>query len=105
MDTVPMKRSPSGTPIVDEDFFIWELYNFRCVCHPSRWAVCLHEDPPKSLNPRWEEEPWNRFPVCSWCHERAHSENILVMHELMCDNRARFFPEVQEYFDAIRSSQ
>lgn len=86
-----------------EEKRVLRLYRNKCVCHPTRFAVTIHHSPPRSLNPNYENEPWTQFPVCHECHARAHDENIMVMHELLCDNRARFFPEVQEYFDALRS--
>ena len=59
--------------ILPDELPIWEAYNFSCVVCKFNRAVCLHEEPPKSLNPNWEAEPWNRFPVCNDCHNHLHS--------------------------------
>ena len=55
---------PNGVEIPEEDLPIWSAYNCRCVIHSHLYAVCLHEEPTKSTNPNWREEPWNRYPVC-----------------------------------------
>jgi hypothetical protein len=63
---------PNGIEIKDEDDFIAAAYSYRCCAHPTRWLVCLHEEPPKSLNPHWREMPETRYPVCDQCHNMVH---------------------------------
>ena len=46
-------------------------YGRRCVvCRAV--AITIHEEPPKSLNPNWEDEPETWFPVCNLHHDIAH---------------------------------
>ena len=47
----------NGVQIPDDEVKIWERTHFACTAHPGRMAVCLHEEPPKSLNPHWKEMP------------------------------------------------
>jgi hypothetical protein len=56
-----------------EELIIFRAYGDRCVIHPWAWADALHEEPPRSLNPRWKEEPEKRFPLCYECHELIQS--------------------------------
>jgi len=47
-------------------------YGRRCViCRAV--AATLHEEPPKSLNPNWEDEPETWYPLCALHHEVIHS--------------------------------
>lgn len=87
----------NGVRIDDEELPIWLAYNCRCVCHPERWAVCLHEEPPRSLNPNWKNEPLRRFPVCYECHERAHRMGRDEAGEWLESQRNLFFPEAVEW--------
>lgn len=43
----------------------------RCIIHASRRAVALHEEPPRSKNPKWYEQPETWYPVCFECHEQV----------------------------------
>ena len=87
---------PNGVEIPDEDQFIWEAYSFRCVAHTYRWAVCLHESPPKSLNPHWREMPETRFPVCDDCHQLVHRIPRLDGALYLEHARAKNFPKAVE---------
>lgn len=91
---------PTGVEIPVEDDFIWKAYNDRCVFHPRTYAVCLHEEPPKSQNPYWRLYPENRFPVCEKCHERMHQlSRIDAMTELLTA-RMKNFPDAVKTIDA-----
>lgn len=63
---------PNGVEIPDHEDFVWVAYSYRCVVHPMRWAVCLHHEPPKSLNPHWRDMPETWYPVCDQCHNLVH---------------------------------
>jgi hypothetical protein len=69
-----MKNHPNGQiQIPDEDFYLWQIYDFKCLMCDSGWAACLHESPPKSLNRRWREFPLDRYPVCDFHHNLLHN--------------------------------
>lgn len=69
-----------------EELIIFEEYTFRCVLCGFQFADVLHEEPPKSLNPRWIDEPWKRFPLCAAHHNAVHdmprdeAEELLLSH-------------------------
>lgn len=84
----------NGIEVEEEDVWLWQLYDGRCVLHPYRYAVCLHESPPKSLDPHWKEHPENRFPVCAECHEELHSKYIPV--EVLKGARNTYYPNAME---------
>lgn len=44
-----------------------------CVACGVRWAVAVHHEPPKSLNPRHACESETEYPVCNECHERLQN--------------------------------
>ena len=52
-----------------------KAYRNRCAIHPERWQTCIHHEPPRSLNPRYKEQPWTFYPLCSECHADAHEMN------------------------------
>lgn len=82
----------SGVQIALDDLPIWKKYNFRCVVHPMKWAVCLHESPPKSLNPNWKNEPENRFPLCNECHMQIHELPLSKSYEYLREQRSKNYP-------------
>lgn len=85
--------SPNGITIPDADINIWQAYDFQCVGHPGTYAVCLHEEPPKSKNPDWRNQPETRFPVCNDCHNLVHSMARVDAAFYLEQSRNRFFPE------------
>lgn len=93
---------PNGVEIPDEDLPIWEAYNFSCTIHPHRWGVCLHEEPPKSLNPSWKEEPDTRFVLCDECHQLAHSLNRADSAFMLNTARKDNFPDAEEKLWRLR---
>ena len=56
-----------------DELMIFEQYGFRCVLCGFQYADTLHEEPPRSLNPNWKDEPWTRFPLCNAHHEAIQS--------------------------------
>lgn len=84
------------TNIPPEDLPIWKAYNGRCVIHTYRPAVCLHEEPPKSLNPRWRQMPETRFALCNDCHNLVHSMSRSEAIFMLEDARTRNFPEAKD---------
>lgn len=84
-----------GIEIPVKEYWIWELYDFKCLMC-GRWAVCLHEAPPRSKNPRWEEMPETRFPVCNQHHNELHEMNWKVAGKLLVNLRNGYFPETLE---------
>jgi len=86
-----MKTNPTGNiQIPEEDYFLWEVYKFKCVICQS-WAVCLHECPPKSLNPKWKEHPEDRYSVCEKHHEQMHTINWKTAKEKLDYYRELFY--------------
>ena len=79
--------------ILERDLFIWEAYKKRCVVHPLKFAVCLHEEPPKSLNPNWLKEPLTRFPLCNDCHEQVHRMSRADAEAFLKKHRELNFPD------------
>jgi hypothetical protein len=52
---------------------IFAEYDYRCVLCGFAYADTLHHEPPRSLNPRWKDEPWTQYPVCNNHHEALHA--------------------------------
>jgi hypothetical protein len=69
-----------------DELLIFEAYGFRCVICGFQYAVIIHEEPPRSLNPRWKDEPWKRFPLCAAHHDviqdmdRGEAEEVILRH-------------------------
>lgn len=82
----------------DAEREVLRAYHHSCTVHPTRFAVAIHHSPPRSVNPMYEIQPQTWFPVCAECHERAHSENWLVMHQLLLDSRDKFYPNVKDMY-------
>jgi hypothetical protein len=57
----------------DEELMIFDEYGHRCVICVFQYADTLHHEPPRSLNPNWENEPWTQYPVCNGHHDALHS--------------------------------
>jgi hypothetical protein len=87
---------PTGTTIPDEDLSIWKAYDYKCTVHADRYAVCLHECPPKSLNPKWRDMPESRYPVCLECHDNLHEINWRAAETTLQYYRAKNFPHALE---------
>lgn len=88
--------SVNGVEIPVKDQWIWVLYDYKCLLCVYKPAVCLHEAPPKSKNPRWEEMPETRFPVCNQHHEQLHNMNWKVAGMMLTNNRRAYFPKAEE---------
>lgn len=86
---------PNGIEIPDPDLWIWLAYDFRCVAHPHIYGVCLHENPPKSKNPHWREQPWTRYCVCAHCHEQIHEMRTLERDAFLDFNRTKNCPDAE----------
>jgi len=86
---------PNGVEIPDNDLYIWQAYNFRCVVHPHIYAVCLHENPPKSKNPNWMNEPWTRYALCNDCHTKVHEMSRLERDAWLEFERNKNFPNAK----------
>ena len=71
----------------NQELMVFEEYDYRCVLCGFQYADALHEEPPKSLNPNWRDEPWKQFPLCHAHHttiqemNRADAEDMLLAHE------------------------
>lgn len=88
-----MRVLANGVEIPDDDNLLWLSYGDRCLFHRDRLGVCLHEEPPKSLNPKWREHPECRFLLCNECHEWVHTLDRHTALELLVDARRRYaFP-------------
>jgi hypothetical protein len=95
---------PTGVVIPDEDVFIAQAYAYRCVAHPTSWMVCLHEEPPKSLNPRWKSMPDTRYPVCDKCHNLVHRVGRKDAAYYLEEARKKNFPKAVEEIESHVSS-
>jgi 5-methylcytosine-specific restriction endonuclease McrA len=76
----------------EEELMVFETYRHMCVLCGFQYADTLHHEPPRSLNPRWIDEPWTQFPLCA-----AHHDAVTVMPreealELLLAHVDIFFP-------------
>lgn len=69
----------------------WNTWKHRCIIHPWKWAVCLHHEPPRSLNPDWKTDTTTWYLVCNECHEHLHTINRKKAKEIL-ENAKRLFP-------------
>jgi hypothetical protein len=99
-----MVTLPNGVEIPEQDLPIWQAYGFHCVIHPALYAICLHEEPPKSLNPKWREMPETRYPVCDSCHQLLHSLPRRDAGFLLEKHRKRNYPMAEEVLLEQRKS-
>ena len=58
----------------EQELMVFEEYDYKCVLCAFQYADTLHHEPPRSLNPRWIDEPWTQFPLCN-----AHHDAVTVM--------------------------
>jgi hypothetical protein len=86
---------PNGVEIPEEDLHIWQTYDNRCIVHPNVYAVCLHENPPKSLNPSWKSQPWTRYALCNDCHTRVHNMSRIERDLWLTFERNKNFPHAE----------
>jgi hypothetical protein len=86
------KTLPNGVEIPEPDDYIWAAYRYKCVFHPRTWAVCLHEQPPKSINPYWRLYPEWRIPLCNFCHEKVHNMPVFDATHAILVARMKNFP-------------
>ena len=94
---------PNGTEIPEEEVWIWELYNFKCVLCIYQQAICLHESPPKSKNPKWRKMPETRFPVCNQHHYKLHEMNWKVAQAMLTNQRNAYFPKALEAIETWKT--
>ena|SRR3990167_1983654 len=88
---------PNGVIITDEqEIEVMGLYNYKCVLHPERWLTCIHHEPPRSLNPRYKEQPLTWFPTCATCHPTLHSIGRKIALALLKEKRDQNYPGVKE---------
>lgn len=99
------REHPNGCiQIPSNDYFIWEAYKFKCL-NCDMWAVCLHECPPKSLNPKWRDFPEHRFPLCNQCHTEFHSLNWEEVLETLSRLREQKYPDALEKIENGRKQE
>ena len=92
----------NGVRIPAKDADIWAATNFSCTVHPNRMGVCLHEEPPKSLNPRWREQPETRYCVCNDCHTLVHSLSRADSAYFLNSNRQNNYPDAEALLWQLR---
>lgn len=86
-----MKVLFSGVEISDDEEWVWKVYDYACVvCTQS--AVCIHHEPPRSLNPGYKTDYQTWFPVCNSCHQLVHSISRLDAGYLLNSRRDEHFP-------------
>lgn len=99
-----MNKLPNGVIVKDErEYAVYKIYDFRCVLHPERFALTLHHDPPRSLNPHYQDMPHTWWPLCGECHDLAHNLPRGEMTKRMQRSRSIFFPGVEELLNALSS--
>lgn len=76
----------------EEEIAIFDAYDQRCVLCVFQYAVALHEEPPRSLNPNWKDEPWNRFPLCAAHHDAVQSMSRYEAKEMLLRHQEVHFP-------------
>jgi hypothetical protein len=76
-----------------DELTIMEAYDFRCVLCGFQYAAAIHEEPPRSLNPMWKEEPWRRFPLCAAHHDTIQDMPRHEAEELILRHVDIYFPE------------
>jgi hypothetical protein len=70
----------------DSEWMVLEEYGFRCVLCGFQYADTLHHEPPRSLNPRWIDQPWTQFPLCASHHDvvqdmpREEAKELILRH-------------------------
>lgn len=74
--------------ILPEDLPIWQVYQGKCVLCRDK-AVTLHEEPPKSLNPKWKQMPETRYALCNHCHMEVHNMSRKDAQSLLESYRGR----------------
>lgn len=82
--------------LAPDERMIFEEYGYRCVLCGFQYAVSLHEEPPRSLNPRWMDEPWRRFPLCNAHHETIQSMSRADAEEMLLHHVDIYFPGAVE---------
>jgi hypothetical protein len=65
-------------------------FSGRCIIHPPRRAVALHEEPPRSLNPHWGEQPDTWFPLCASCHENIQFMPRRAAARILMESKQKF---------------
>ena len=69
-----------------DELIVFNAYDYLCVLCGFQYADTLHHEPPRSLNPRWIDEPWTQFPLCNEHHNaiqdmsRDHAKELLLAH-------------------------
>ena len=59
-----------------QELMVFEEYGYRCVLCGFQYADALHEEPPKSLNPNWRDEPWTQLKI--WSGEAVDIDHALA---------------------------
>ncbi len=88
-----------------EDEKILKIYNNSCVAHPHKRSVCLHEEPPKSLNPSWRSMPHTRYPVCNECHMFVHNTSRIDAYTYLEEARDKYFPKAVEELQVLLAQE
>jgi hypothetical protein len=78
-----------------------DTYEWRCVLCGFQCAVALHEEPPRSLNPNWKEEPWRQFPLCAAHHDTIQDMNRADALEIIMSHVYIFAPGAPERIMSI----
>lgn len=73
----------------EEELSIFEMYDWKCVrCRKP--SEVIHEDIPKSRNPKHWMEVENRSPLCVHCHNWAHYKGTKYSAPLLKEKKKQF---------------
>jgi 5-methylcytosine-specific restriction endonuclease McrA len=94
---------PNGVEIRDEyEARVAVIYGFRCIRHPARWMTTLHHEPPRSLNPKWKEQPETWYNLCHTCHQEVHNMSRKNAKALLDAAREVNFPNWEKDLEHAR---
>lgn len=80
----------------EDELFIFEQYDYRCVLCGFQFADTLHHEPPRSLNTRWIDEPWTQYPLCNEHHEIIQNQSRVLAQAELSQAQQMFYPEAIE---------
>lgn len=80
---------------------VFELYDGHCALCYHRTPITTHEEPPRSLNPRWKREPWTWYPLCGGCHTHVHNISRSSAIIELDVARVKYFSHIKDQIDEL----
>lgn len=90
-----MRPNPYDLEFENRRLVVMQMYKSKCVMHADHFAITIHEEPPRSLNPQWKDQPWTWFPLCHHHHEEAHCTSRAEFEERLIAARNKNFPGLE----------